>query len=178
MLLPFVREFFADVEKTELFARLVSRLKSATPPAAGGAERLRVSGLIPTAKALYTVLLQKSLDKPVLLLVENNRAVEASLPVLRAFCELTGAANPADVVALPAYDVLPFENLSPHPEIQETRAGTLWKIATGKASIVIAPASAAAMRLRTADYYAGLTRTIRPGESLNSENLATHLNSV
>jgi len=34
------------------------------------------------------------------------------------------------------------------------------------------------MRLRAADYYAGLTRIIRPGESLNSQTLAEHLTSV
>ena len=31
--------------------------------------------------------------------------------------------------------MLPFQNLSPHPEIQEERAVALWKIATGAASI-------------------------------------------
>ena len=44
--------------------------------------------------------------------------------------------------------MLPFQNLSPHPEIQEERATALWKIATGAVSIVVAPVAATAIRLR------------------------------
>jgi transcription-repair coupling factor (superfamily II helicase) len=50
------------------------------------------------------------------------------------------------VLRLPAHDVLPFENLSPHPDIQEQRAAVLWKFVTGAASIVIAPVEAVALR--------------------------------
>ena len=56
--------------------------------------------------------------------------------MLQAFAELSGGADPDSNVSLPARDVLPFQNLSPHPEIQEERAAALWKIATGAASIV------------------------------------------
>src|SRR5262249_32362988 len=99
-------------------------------------------------------------------------------PVIQSFCELTGALNPQAVVKLPAYDVLPFENMSPHPEIQEERATALWKISTGAASIVIAPLAAAAMRLHSSDHYSGLARVLRRAESLDLEELVQHLNTV
>ena len=86
--------------------------------------------------------------------------------MLQAFCELTGAADPESVVSLPNHDVLPFQNLSPHPEIQEERAVALWKIATGAASFVVSPIAATALRLRSAEYYADLARTVRRGEVL------------
>ena len=41
---------------------------------------------------------------------------EALELTLRAGCELTGAVDPNRVVRIPAHDVLPFENLSPHPD--------------------------------------------------------------
>jgi len=182
MLLPFVRETFADVEKSAPFARLVQRLmeqqKAPEGPTGNGAERIRVSGLTPTAAALHLALLHAALRKPLIVLVTNNQAAETLLPLLRAFCELSRATDPASVVSLPAYDVLPFENLSPHPEIQETRASTLWRIATGSASIVIVPIASAAMRLRPAGHYAQLGRTLRRGESIETEELVTHLNLV
>src|SRR5713101_1360355 len=182
MLLPFVREAFADAEKTASFARLVSNLKTALQQLEGGgrdgAGRTRVSGLTPTAKLLHFALLHRALQRPLLLLVANNRAAEQILPVLRAFCELTGAAEAASVVALPVYDVLPFENLSPHPEIQETRATTLWKIVTGRASLVVAPIASAAMCLREQEYYADLARVVRKGEAIDAERLVEHLNTV
>ncbi len=112
------------------------------------------------------------------MVVPDNRAAEALFPVVQAFCELTGACSPQAVVKLPAYDVLPFENLSPHPEIQEERATSLWKIVSGAASIVIAPVEAASMRLRTAEHYAGLARVVRRADSLDVDDLLQHLNTV
>ena len=98
--------------------------------------------------------------------------------MLQGFCELTTACDPESVVALPARDVLPFQNLSPHPELQEERATALWKIATGKASIVVSPVAATAILQRSADYYADLARMLRRGESFDVETLLAHLNTV
>jgi transcription-repair coupling factor (superfamily II helicase) len=172
MLLPFVRELFADVEKLPAFTRVASHLKEST------GRRLRVSGLTPTAKALLLTLLQRKADRSLIFVVNDNRAVEDLVPMLQGFCELTGACDPDSVVALPARDVLPFQNLSPHPELQEERATALWKIATGTASFVVTPVAAAAVRLRSADYYADLARTVRRGESLDTDALLEHLNTV
>jgi transcription-repair coupling factor (superfamily II helicase) len=171
MLLPFVRELFADVEKLPAFTRVASHLKESTG-------RIRVSGLIPTAKALLLALFQRSVQRPLLFIVTDNRAVEEFLPILRGFCELTGACHPDAVVSLPARDVLPFQNLSPHPELQEERATALWKIATGTASIVVSPIAATTIRLRSADYYADLARIVRRAESLDTDPLISHLNTV
>src|ERR1700722_17186110 len=171
MLLPFVRELFADVEKLPAFARVASHLKE-------GTGRIRVSGLTPTAKALLLVLFQRAAAHPLIFVVSDNRAVEDFLPVLRGFCELTSACDPDSIISLPARDVLPFQNLSPHPELQEERATALWKIATGAASIVVSPIAATAIRLRSAEYYSGLARTIRRGESLDLDSLLAHLNTV
>src|SRR5258705_7143531 len=176
MLLPFVRALFAGAKNKESFKRAATLLKSAGKgEGGGGAERIRVSGLIPTAKALYLPLLQRAAGRPLVVLVRDNRAAEEMLPVVRAFAELTSAVSPASVITLPAHDVLPFENLSPHPEIQEQRATALWKISTGAASIVIAPIASAAMRLRPATYYGELARVLRRVEAIDIQNLIEHL---
>jgi transcription-repair coupling factor (superfamily II helicase) len=104
--------------------------------------------------------------------------MEEFVPVIQAFGELSGGADPDSVVALPSRDVLPFQNLSPHPEIQEERAVALWKIATGAASIVVSPIAATALRLRSAEYYADLARIVRRAETLDTEPLLRHLNTV
>src|SRR5579862_7977198 len=171
MLLPFVRELFADVELLPGFTRVASHLKE-------GTGRIRVSGLSPTAKALLLVLLRRASEHPLIVVVNDNRAVEDFLPVLRGFCELTSACDPDSVVSLPARDVLPFQNLSPHTELQEERATALWKIATGKASILVTPIAATAILQRSAEYYGDLARALRRGESFDLENLLGHLNTV
>ena len=171
MILPFVREIFADVEKSPAFVRAVAQVK-------GGAGRIRVSGLTPTGKALFYALLHHATGKPLVIVVPDNRTVEELLPVVRSLGELTGAVVPDEVVGLPAYDVLPFENQSPHPEIQENRATALWKIATGTASIVITPLASTAMRLHGADFYADLAKVVRRGEMIDPERLVEHLRLV
>ncbi len=178
MILPFVREVLADVEKSPGFQQAALYLKQRRGASAPSVGRIRLSGLVPSAKALLLPYLQRAAGVPLVLIVSDNRAADALLPMVEAFCELTGACNPKDVVKFPAHDVLPFENMSPHPEIQEERATALWKIATGAVSILIAPIEATAMRLKTADHYAGLARTVRRTETLDTEELIIHLNTV
>src|SRR5256885_9755772 len=83
MLLPFVREIFADVQKSAPFARLLARLKDQKVPSHDGAGRISVSGLTPTATLLHVALLHGALRKPLSVLVANNRAADEMLPVLR-----------------------------------------------------------------------------------------------
>ena len=168
MILPFVREIFADVEKSPAFLRAIARVK-------GGAGRTRVSGLTPTGKALFYSLLHRATTRPLVVIVSDNRAVDELLPVVRSLAELTGAVSPESVIGLPAYDVLPFDNQSPHPEIQEERATALWKIATGAAHVVITPFSAASLRYRDASFYAELARVVRRGEMTDPERLVEQL---
>ncbi len=171
MILPFVREIFAELEHSSGFERVRRHLSL-------GTGRRRVSGLTATARAIYLPLLARAARQPVIVVVADNKAAEALELILRAGCELTGAVDPAAVVRLPAHDVLPFENLSPHPDVQEQRAAALWKLATGAVSILIAPVESAALKLFDRDYYAGLAVTLKRGEEVDVEVLAAHLAAV
>ncbi len=171
MILPFVREIFAELEHSSAFERVRRHLSL-------GTGRRRVSGLTATARSLYLPLMARAAKHPVIVIVADNKAAEALEPTLRAGCELTGAIDPQRVVRLPAHDVLPFENLSPHPDVQEQRAAALWKLATGGVSILIAPAEAAALKLFDRGYYASLAVTLRRSEEIDVEVLTAHLASV
>jgi transcription-repair coupling factor (superfamily II helicase) len=171
MILPFVRDLFADAQKIPAFLRAASHLKE-------GTGRLALSGLTPTAKALLLVLLRHAGERPLILVVGDNRAAEEMIPVLQGFAELTAAVEADSIVTLPARDVLPFQNLSPHPEIQEERAAALWQIASGRASIVVAPVMSTATKLRSAEYYTDLARIVRRADTLDIEDLMGRLNLV
>jgi transcription-repair coupling factor (superfamily II helicase) len=177
MILPFVRELVADLEHSDAFERARRHL-------AGGTGRRRVSGLTATARTLYIPYFVRAAQSgqgahaSVLILVSDNKAAEALHATVLAACELTGALDVEDVLRLPAHDLLPFENLSPHSEIQEQRASALWKLASGKAKLVIAPVEAACMRLFSRDYYAALALRLRVGEEHLPEMLVEHLLSV
>ena len=170
MILPFVRDLFADVENLPAFTRAASHLKGSTG-------RIGVSGLTPTAKALLITLLARAVGKPLIVIVPSNRAAEALQPTVAAFAELTGGlGRDREVVVLPAPDVLPYEALSPHPEIQEERAASLWRIAQGTAAVVITPIAAAAARLFEPEFYFMLARPVRRGDSIEIDALVQHLN--
>ena len=171
MILPFVREIFAELEHSSSFDRVRRHLSL-------GVGRRRVSGLTATARSLYIPLLARAAKHPVIVVVADNKAAEALESALRAGCELTGAIDPSRVVRIPAHDVLPFENLSPHPDVQEQRAAALFKFVTGAVSILIAPAEAAALRLFDPGYYSSLAVTVRRGEEVDVEVLTGHLASV
>ena len=127
MILPFVRELLADLEHSPSFEQARRHLALARG-------RRRVSGLTSTARALYLPLFARAADVPVVIVVADNKAADALQVSLIAGCEMTGAVAPNRVLKLPSHDVLPFENMSPHAEIQEARAATLWKMASGGAS--------------------------------------------
>jgi transcription-repair coupling factor (superfamily II helicase) len=171
MILPFVRELLADLEISPAFEQARRHLALARG-------RRRVSGLTSTARALYIPLFARAAQVPTVVIVADNKAADAMHLALRAGCDLTGAIPADRVLRLPAHDVLPFENLSPHPDIQEQRAKTLWKIATGEASIVVAPVESAAMKLFPAPFYAGLAQILRRGEEVDVETLLAHLTSI
>jgi transcription-repair coupling factor (superfamily II helicase) len=171
MILPFVRELLTDLEHCAPFERVGRHLAFA-------AGRKRVSGLTATARALYLPLFARAAQSPVVVVVADNKAADTLQLTLRAACELTGAIEPERVLRMPAHDVLPFENMSPHPDVQEQRASVLWKIATGAASIVIVPVEAASMRVFPADYYANLGRVLHRDEEIDMDELTTHLASV
>ncbi|HEX4312181.1 MAG TPA: transcription-repair coupling factor [Acidobacteriaceae bacterium] len=171
MILPFVRELLADLEHSSSFEQARRHLALARG-------RRRVSGLTSTARAVYIPLFARAANLPTVVVVADNKAADAMHLALRAGCDLTGAIPAERVLRLPAHDVLPFENLSPHPDIQEQRAKTLWKIATGEASIVVAPVEAAAMKLFPAPFYAGLAQILRRGEEVDVDTLLAHLTSV
>ena len=88
MILPFVREIFAELEHSSGFERVRRHLSL-------GAGRRRVSGLTATARAIYLPLMARAAQQPVIVVVADNKAAEALEPLLRAGCELTGAVDPA-----------------------------------------------------------------------------------
>jgi transcription-repair coupling factor (superfamily II helicase) len=137
-----------------------------------------VSGLISAAKALITVLLQRQTERPFIVVVPDNRAAEDLAACPRRLRRTHGRHRP-DANRHPSRPRRsPVPESLAAPEIQEERATALWKIATGRASIVISPVSATTILLRAPDYYADLARILRRGETFDLEKLLQHLNTV
>ena len=136
---------------------------------AGGNASL--SGLTTTAKAVYAVLLWQSAGRPVVIVVDGNKQAEDLSEAIGSFFSLLVADDRYGPQLLPALDVLPMRNLSPHAEICEQRAIGLWSLAIQRTPITILPAASALLRIEPADYYRQLTLRLRAGEELPLEEV-------
>src|SRR5215813_15391239 len=149
MILPVVRE------RLERLLRLDS-VDGALATLRAGESVVRLSGLQPSAKALLATYFAGELRRPAFFLVASNKRAEAIAETLRFFVSVFSAGN---VAILPAFDTLPWDVRSPHADILERRAATLFRLASGQAQFLVAPISAVLWRYRSADSYDQLTRT-------------------
>ena len=79
--------------------------------------------MTPAAKALYAVVLWQLTERPILLVTAENQSAEALTELTDTFFHLLiGRPEAGEPQLLPALDVLPGQNLSPHNEVAEQRA--------------------------------------------------------
>ena len=179
MILPLVGELLARVGRQREAEEAFERVRRGTSAAAGKRVRVeaRLAGLTDPAKALVAALAVQAVLKPAIVLVESNERADAMLPLARYFLRALGKAD-AQVMVLPAHEVLPYDHQSPHAEIAEARASALWRLTSGEADLVIAPVTAALWRLREPQFYKSLALTLARGEDVLREDLLAHIVSI
>ena len=191
MILPLVAELLARVgrqrEAEEAFDRVRrgmsavaekrARAEARSATAGKSATACKLAGLTDPAKALVAALAVQALLKPAILLVESNERADAIFPLARYFLRALGKSD-AQVMVLPAHEVLPYDHQSPHAEIAEARASALWRLTSGEADLVIAPVTAALWRLRQPQFYKSLAVTLARGEDVLREELLAHIASI
>ncbi|MDE3169646.1 MAG: transcription-repair coupling factor, partial [Acidobacteriota bacterium] len=164
MILPLVSELLARIARLGAIEEMCDRLRRNTG-------EVRLAGLTESAKALVAPLVVSELVRPAIVVVESNQHAEALIEPMKWFYRAVTGKPERRVALLPALDVSPYENRSPHGEIAEDRAVALWRLATGEADILIAPAEAALARMREPQFYRGLARTIARDESIAHDEL-------
>jgi transcription-repair coupling factor (superfamily II helicase) len=167
---PVVRDLFLELGRHPGFQEVLHRVS------AGGNASL--SGLTTTAKAVYAVLLWQSAGRPLVIVVDGNKQAEDLSEAVASFFNLLVADDRHGPQLLPALDVLPMQNLSPHAEICEQRAIGLWSLATERTPITILPVASALLRIEPSGYYRQLTLRLRAGEELPLEDVVGHLESI
>ncbi len=169
---PGVRDLFQTLGRHAAFQDLAGRLlRRETGP-------FSLAGLTPTAKALYLVLLWQATERPLLVLSGDGQHAEPLAELMETFFHLLVPHAGAGPLLLPALDVLPGQKLSPHAEIMGQRATGLWRLASGDAPVVVAPAAAALFRTHAAEYYRRLALELRAGEELPLDTIEAHLQSI
>jgi transcription-repair coupling factor (superfamily II helicase) len=163
MILPLVSELLGRIARQPAIEEACHRLR-------GNLGEVRLAGLTESAKALVAPLIFAELGRPAIVVVESNQHAEALIEPMRWFYRAVTGKPERRVALLPALDVSPYENRSPHAEISEDRAVALWRLATGEADVLVAPVEAALGRMREPQFYRGLARTIARDESIAHED--------
>ena len=120
----------------------------------------------------------QSAGRPLVIVVDGNKQAEDLSEAVNSFFSLLVAEDRYGPQLLPALDVLPMQNLSPHAEICEQRAIGLWSLATHRTPITILPVASALLRIEPADYYRQLALRLRAGEELPLDEVVAHLESI
>jgi len=170
---PAVRDLFQTLSRHPAFQEILTKALRHED------SELALAGLTPTAKALYLVLLWQLTERPLLVVTDGNQSAETLLELTETFFDLLiGRPEVGRPQLLPALDVLPGQNLSPHTEISEQRAIGLWRMTAAKVPITIAPVGSALLRIHKGNYYRRLAVELRVGEELPLETIEAHLISI
>jgi transcription-repair coupling factor (superfamily II helicase) len=122
--------------------------------------------------------LWQSTNRALVIVVDGNKEAEALSEALDTFFSLLVSDVRGGPLLLPALDVLPLQNLSPHAEICEQRAIGLWRLSTQKPPITVMPVASALLRIERADFYRQLALKLRAGDELPLEDVIAHLESI
>ena len=165
-----LRERIGELGRHAAFRGLLARIR------ARGASVQRLSGLTAPAAAAHALLLQRMSVRPVLVVTGTQSEAESFHRAATAWFELAAESDggPAPCL-LPEHDVTPFDGLSPHPDVSESRSVALWRIAEGRAPIVVAPVMAALQRVAPASRYRGQAWQIEAGDEVLLEILEESL---
>src|SRR6202035_4137281 len=130
MILPQVSELLQRVSRRPVIEEAVDTIRRS-------GKEVRLSGLTDSAKALILPLAFAKLGRPTTLLVASNTRAEAMIEPMRWFYRAVTGKPAHRVAYLPAHEILPYESRSPHAEISEARAVSLWRFAMGEADLLI-----------------------------------------
>ncbi len=170
MILPAVRERLEALLRHPSVEGVVGEVRA-------GSNLVGLSGLQDVAKLLVAAHVAHELRRPAFFITENNRRAEDLADSLRFFAQIFPGPT-GGIGVLPAFDNLPWDPQAPHADILERRAATLYRLANGEVSVVIAPAPAALWRYQDPYVYLTLARTLAKDSEAIHQELITHLASI
>ena len=136
-----------------------------------------VSGLTPSAKALYVAAAAHALPQGVVLyVVPSDADLEQTVADVSFFIAaldgLSVDAADRSVLPFPSHEVDPYRGLAPHVGVTSARARVLHAIATGTARIVVASAASLLPRVSRPERLLDASIDLKPGQDVSPTDLA------
>jgi len=129
----------------------------------------RTRHALPPGSADSLLLTELARTRPLLLLTQS--AQEAA----RLAEEIAWFDTSLRVRLLPDWETLPYDPLSPHPDIVSERLASLWLTQDGQSEVLIAPAATAMQRLCPPAYLNAHAFLLKEKARLNAEKLRARL---
>jgi transcription-repair coupling factor len=155
-----------------------SALRALTADSSAARSPVTISGLTSSTKALVVAGVAHQLSRPVVVLTSDNETAAHLQRTTSTFCAWLEPLSSPAVLTLPALDCSPYEGRSPHAEILEQRAVTLWNVARGRTRVLFVPMAAAPGRFRERALYSSLALELKVGDELDLDDLMEHLDGV
>jgi len=132
------------------------RLKLPRP--AGSADSLILAGLAATGKKQRVLILAQTAQ-------EASRLAE----------EIAWFDPTLSVSTFPDWETLPYDPLSPHPDLVSNRLSALWLASSAKVDVLVTPAATAMQRLCPPSYLNAHAFLLKERDKLNADNLRSRL---
>ncbi|PYS41025.1 MAG: transcription-repair coupling factor [Acidobacteria bacterium] len=137
-----------------------------------------VSGLSGSARALFIAGLAQALRRPLIVVTPQDRGIETLATDINYYHTELNTNGLNRVCPFPAWETDPYAGLTPHADIQQTRATTLWRLRNKQADVVVVSMRAIATRLAAPAQFDTYSLHIASGEDLLQELLIEHLASA
>jgi transcription-repair coupling factor (superfamily II helicase) len=147
-----------------------------------GAQAVRITGLSPSAKAMYAAA--SAARVRTVLVVPTDADVERTTLDARFFFAALEGLSDAEVervvLPYPSHEVDPYRGLAPHFEIASARARALNALASTSypARLIVASAAALLPRVSPPDRLTGVSMTLTPGHEISPVDLGDLLTAA
>ncbi len=124
-----------------------------------------LTGLVTGSRALVVGLLVAYTDKPVMIVLPEDAAVEAFRRDLSALAPLLGL-DPQRIVTMPALDADPYGAIPPHPEVLRERTVALEQLVADVVDVLLVPVRSLLQWLPSTEEWASWHRVVAQGANL------------
>ena len=140
-----------------------------------GQRQFVLSGLTPSAKPAYLAILHRLLNQPILYVGLDNPHLDDFRQATSFFHRMLSGKDDECVAVFPALEPGPYSGFSPHAEVLEQRALTLWRLFQNRVDILLVPPSALLTRMGDAQAIFAAGPELAVGVELPPEELAQFL---
>src|SRR6267142_566470 len=137
-----------------------------------------VSGLSGSARALFLAGLWQSLRRPLIVVTPQDRGVETLATDIAYFHGELNAGIYNRVCPFPAWETDPYAGLTPHADIQQARATTLWRLRSKQVDIVVASIRSLGTRLPSPSQFDTYSLHVSVGDDLSQDLMMEHLSGA